>query len=121
MEWYQEEGKYVSVYMCVLLKMHAFDCLHRDTHQLTDYANMYIRAMYAQDLRADRTISLQQCQQEVSSLIKDKIVIGHALKNDLSVLMIKHSKTNIRDTSFYVPYMRPHPRKKGEFSICMYT
>lgn len=56
-----------------------------------------------------------QCQDEVAAILKDKILVGHALKNDLNVLMLKHSKSMIRDTATYQPYMRPHPKKRGKF------
>jgi RNA exonuclease 4 len=47
-----------------------------------------------------------QCQESVAGLIKGKILVGHALKNDLDVLMLSHPRTMIRDTSGYRPYMR---------------
>lgn len=39
-------------------------------------------------------------------MLKDKILVGHALKNDLDVLMLSHPRTMIRDTARYRPYMR---------------
>lgn len=52
---------------------------------------------------------------QVSEMIKGKYLVGHALKNDLSVLMLKHPRRMIRDTATYKPYMRPHGRKGGKF------
>ncbi|CAG9577466.1 unnamed protein product [Danaus chrysippus] len=45
-------------------------------------------------------------QKEVSELIKGKILVGHSLKNDLSVLYLSHPKRNIRDTSRYKPFRK---------------
>lgn len=45
-------------------------------------------------------------QKEVSELIKGKILVGHSLKNDLSVLFLSHPKRNIRDTSRYKPFRK---------------
>lgn len=45
-------------------------------------------------------------QKEVSDLIKGKILVGHSLKNDLSVLFLSHPKRNIRDTSRYKPFRK---------------
>lgn len=39
-------------------------------------------------------------------LLSDKILIGHGINKDLSVLRIKHPKQNIRDTAFYKPLRR---------------
>lgn len=45
-------------------------------------------------------------QKEVAELIKGKILVGHSLKNDLSVLFLSHPKRNIRDTSRYKPFKK---------------
>ncbi|GFO28860.1 RNA exonuclease 4 [Plakobranchus ocellatus] len=43
-------------------------------------------------------------QQEVSEIIKGKILVGHALHNDLKVLFLTHPHKMIRDTSKYKPF-----------------
>ncbi|KAG7306752.1 hypothetical protein JYU34_008183 [Plutella xylostella] len=45
-------------------------------------------------------------QKEVSELIRGKILVGHSLKNDLSVLFLSHPKRSIRDTSKYKPFRK---------------
>lgn len=45
-------------------------------------------------------------QKDVSELIKGRILVGHSLKNDLSVLFLSHAKRNIRDTSRYKPFRK---------------
>ncbi|XP_033097256.1 RNA exonuclease 4-like [Anneissia japonica] len=45
-------------------------------------------------------------QKEVADILKDRIIIGHALSNDLKVLFLGHPKKNIRDTSEYKPFRR---------------
>ncbi|XP_023173054.1 RNA exonuclease 4 [Drosophila hydei] len=42
-------------------------------------------------------------QDEVVKLLHGKILVGHALRNDLAVLSIKHPMAHIRDTSRYKP------------------
>ena len=59
-----------------------------------------------QDLRAGEAVTLLECQKAVTVLLKDKILVGHALKNDLDVLMLSHPKKMIRDTAAFKPYMR---------------
>mmetsp|Transcript_24317 Transcript_24317/g.48774 ORF Transcript_24317/g.48774 Transcript_24317/m.48774 type:complete len:436 (-) Transcript_24317:65-1372(-) len=60
------------------------------------------------DLRQGTAISLIECQTAVANLLKDKVLVGHALKNDLDVLMLSHPRRMIRDTACYRPYMRIH-------------
>jgi RNA exonuclease 4 len=49
-------------------------------------------------------ITFSECQKLVHALIKDKIVVGHALKNDFAVLLLSHPRRMIRDTSSYKPF-----------------
>lgn len=42
-------------------------------------------------------------QEEVVKMLQGKILVGHALRNDLAVLNIKHPAAHIRDTSRYKP------------------
>jgi hypothetical protein len=49
---------------------------------------------------------LLQCMLDVSRLLEGKVLVGHALHNDLDVLMMNHHRTMIRDTATYKPYMR---------------
>jgi len=48
--------------------------------------------------------SYELVQKEVSDILKDRILVGHALHNDLKCLMLGHSKRQIRDTSKYKPF-----------------
>ncbi|XP_047522985.1 RNA exonuclease 4-like [Pieris napi] len=45
-------------------------------------------------------------QKEVSEILKGRIVVGHSLKTDLSVLFLSHPKKCIRDTSKYKPFRK---------------
>ncbi|KAL3914607.1 MAG: hypothetical protein SGARI_000032 [Bacillariaceae sp.] len=51
-------------------------------------------------------MEVQKCRDLVAKLLKDKIVVGHALTNDFKALMLAHSKDKIRDTSKYRPFQR---------------
>ncbi|XP_060009854.1 RNA exonuclease 4 isoform X1 [Lagenorhynchus albirostris] len=55
-------------------------------------------------------------QKEVADLLKGRILVGHALHNDLKALFLGHPKKKIRDTQKYKPFrsqvkglQRPHP------------
>lgn len=43
-------------------------------------------------------------QAEVAALLKDRVLVGHALKNDLEVLGLSHPRRDIRDTSRHAPF-----------------
>jgi len=43
--------------------------------------------------------TFEQVQSDVAAIIKGRILIGHAIRNDLEVLMLGHPKRDIRDTS----------------------
>ncbi|CAJ0875187.1 10255_t:CDS:10 [Entrophospora sp. SA101] len=45
-------------------------------------------------------------QKEVSDIIKDRIIIGHAIHNDLKLLLLDHPSSMIRDTSKYKPFRK---------------
>ncbi|XP_073313949.1 uncharacterized protein [Primulina huaijiensis] len=45
-------------------------------------------------------------QKKVAELIKGRILVGHALRNDLKALLLSHPKKDIRDTSEYAPFLK---------------
>lgn len=47
-----------------------------------------------------------EVQKAVGALLQDKILVGHALKNDLEVLMLGHPKRDIRDTARFPAYRK---------------
>ncbi|KAJ3272965.1 3'-5' exonuclease [Borealophlyctis nickersoniae] len=48
--------------------------------------------------------SFQTTQTRVAEILKDRIVVGHALKNDFAALLLDHPHRLIRDTSQYKPF-----------------
>lgn len=47
----------------------------------------------------DTAITYEEVQQKVSDILQKRILVGHAVKNDLEVLLLSHPKRDIRDTS----------------------
>ncbi|NWX29185.1 REXO4 exonuclease, partial [Notiomystis cincta] len=43
-------------------------------------------------------------QSEVAEILKGRILVGHALRNDLKVLLLDHPQKKIRDTQRYKPF-----------------
>lgn len=48
----------------------------------------------------------EEVQRDVAELLKDRILVGHAVKNDLDALMLDHPKRDIRDTSRFPPFRK---------------
>jgi len=55
-------------------------------------------------LRAEYARPFAEVQKLVTELLRDKILVGHALKKDLEALQLTHPKRDIRDTSRYAPF-----------------
>lgn len=66
--------------------------------QVTDYRTRYsgIRKRDIEDAPDFDTV-----QAEVAAIIKDRIVVGHAIHNDFAVLKLTHPPERTRDTSHY--------------------
>ncbi|KAG8386372.1 hypothetical protein BUALT_Bualt03G0142000 [Buddleja alternifolia] len=56
------------------------------------------------DLRKAKNFNV--VQKKVAEMIKGRILVGHALRNDLKALLLTHSKKDIRDTSEYSPFLK---------------
>lgn len=61
--------------------------------------------------------SLLQVQKDVAALLKGRILVGHAVFNDLKVLMLDHPRTMTRDTAFFPPFCKP-PRRPVRMLVC---
>lgn len=43
----------------------------------------------------------EEVQKKVADLLKDRILVAHAVHNDLKALLLSHPRPQIRDTQFY--------------------
>ena len=77
----------------------------RQNEPVTDYRT-YVSGIKPDDLTNENAIDILTCRQIVLDILKDKCLIGHALKNDLNVLGIQHPWQLIRDTAKYEPFMK---------------
>ena len=79
-----------------------YDKFVRPESFVTDFRTKY-SGVRKKDLREGQAVSFQECMKAVHSLIKGKILVGHALHNDLAVLKLENiHRANIRDTARYV-------------------
>ena len=66
----------------------------------------------ARDLKAADAVDFKRCQRDVADLLDGKLLVGHALHNDLKVLLLPHPARQTRDTARWPPLMRVNGRGK---------
>ncbi|XP_054440759.1 RNA exonuclease 4 isoform X2 [Pteronotus mesoamericanus] len=78
-----------------------YDKYIRPARPVTDYRTAVsgIRPEHLQ-----RGEKFEVVQKEVAEMLKGRILVGHAVHNDLKVLFLDHPKKKIRDTQKYKPF-----------------
>ena len=83
-----------------------YDAYVQVDQPVTDYRT-FVSGITAQLLQPENgAIPFDECRAKVASILHGKILVGHALKNDLAVLRIHHPWQDIRDTAKYEPFMK---------------
>ena len=72
--------------------------------QVTDYRTKWSGVRPANLKAANGARPMADVVKEVAEIIKDRILVGHALDNDLKALMLKHPASLTRDTAYYKPF-----------------
>ncbi|XP_002159342.1 uncharacterized protein LOC100197055 isoform X1 [Hydra vulgaris] len=75
-----------------------YDKFVRTTESVVDYRTEF-SGVRPQNLK--NAPDYETVQKEVADIIKGRVLVGHALQNDLKVLMLSHPRKFIRDTSKY--------------------
>jgi RNA exonuclease 4 len=73
-----------------------YDSFVRPKEFVTDWRT-HVSGVSPKNMATARTF--EEVQEAVSRLMEGRILVGHAIKHDLDVLMLSHSKRDIRDTS----------------------
>ena len=76
--------------------------------RVTDFRT-HVSGIEPKHIRAQNNpnaMEVNECRTKVGEILKDKILVGHALSNDLKALMLLHPKAHIRDTSKFRPFQR---------------
>ena len=83
--------------------------------RVTDFRT-HVSGVRAKDIRFTNhnAMELHACRRKVGEILKNKILVGHSLKNDFAALMLDHPKSQIRDTAKYKPFMRASGRNGGK-------
>jgi RNA exonuclease 4 len=73
-----------------------YDSFVKPEVPITDYRT-HITGITEETLKSARPF--KEVKEDVATLLSGRIVVAHAIKNDLDVLMLSHPKRDIRDTS----------------------
>lgn len=78
-----------------------YDSFVKPKEHITDYRT-HVSGITSHLLQSAR--SLEAVQADVAKLLNGKILVGHAITNDLKALLLGHPKRDIRDTSKHPAY-----------------
>jgi RNA exonuclease 4 len=73
-----------------------YDSFVRPKEFVTDWRT-HVSGVSPKDMATAR--SFEEVQADVAAILKDRIIVGHAIKNDLDAMMLGHPKKDIRDTA----------------------
>lgn len=81
-----------------------YDKYVKPTETVTDYRTAF-SGIRPHNLRQD-AVPFKTVQEEVADILKNRILVGHSLSNDLQVLFLSHHHKKIRDTQKYKPFKK---------------
>jgi RNA exonuclease 4 len=81
-----------------------FDEYVKPEYPVTDYRTFV--SGITPEILDQAQLDLHSCRQQVSEILKGRILVGHALKNDMRALGISHPWQMMRDTAKYEPFMK---------------
>ncbi|NXK43982.1 REXO4 exonuclease, partial [Chauna torquata] len=78
-----------------------YDKYVKPTEEVTDYRTA-VSGIRPENIKTGE--DFKTVQKEVADILNGRILVGHALHNDLKVLFLDHPKKKIRDTQKYKPF-----------------
>ncbi|TRZ12629.1 hypothetical protein HGM15179_014483 [Zosterops borbonicus] len=78
-----------------------YDKYVKPTEKVTDYRTA-VSGIRPQNINTGE--EFKTVQKEVAEILKGRILVGHALQNDLKVLLLDHPQKKMRDTQRYKPF-----------------
>jgi len=102
------EGRQSALARVSLVEWHGntlLDTFVKVPGRVSDFRT-WVSGVKPKHIKSDQAMEVSKCRETVASLLKDKVLVGHALKNDLNALMLTHPKQDIRDTAKYRPFQR---------------
>ncbi|RVE59553.1 hypothetical protein OJAV_G00190030 [Oryzias javanicus] len=80
-----------------------YDKFVKPTERVTDYRTA-VSGIRPEDIKNGEDVRV--VQKEVANILQGRIVVGHAIHNDLKILLLDHPKKHIRDTQKYKPFRK---------------
>jgi len=80
-----------------------YDSYVKPVEQVTDWRT-HVSGIAPKHMTHAR--SLEEVQNEVSRILKDRVLVGHAIRNDLDALLLSHPRRDIRDTARHPAYRK---------------
>ncbi|XP_030063570.1 LOW QUALITY PROTEIN: RNA exonuclease 4 [Microcaecilia unicolor] len=80
-----------------------YDKYVKPREKVTDYRTM-VSGIRPKDIKNGEQFKV--VQKEVMEILKGRILVGHAVHNDLKILFLDHPKKKIRDTQKHKPFKR---------------
>ncbi|KAK5132433.1 hypothetical protein LTR08_009116 [Meristemomyces frigidus] len=89
----------------------------------------HVSGVKASHLVAGYARPFAQVQKDIAGLLEGRVLVGHAVRNDLQVLLLAHGKREVRDTSRYAKFRVESKGKppalrnlmKAEFGLVVQT
>ncbi|KAI7795795.1 RNA exonuclease 4 [Triplophysa rosa] len=78
-----------------------YDKYVKPTERVTDYRTD-VSGIRPKDIKNGEEV--WTVQKEVAEILKGRVLVGHAIHNDLKILLLGHPKKMIRDTQKYKPF-----------------
>ncbi|KAM6984654.1 RNA exonuclease 4 [Aplochiton taeniatus] len=80
-----------------------YDKFVKPTERVTDYRT-FVSGIRPDDIKNGEDV--KRVQREVADILNGRILVGHAIHNDLKILLLDHPKKKVRDTQKYKPFRR---------------
>ncbi|KAK7919688.1 hypothetical protein WMY93_010972 [Mugilogobius chulae] len=80
-----------------------YDKYVKPTEKVTDYRT-HVSGIRPEDIKDGENIDT--VRKEVAEILRGRTVVGHAIHNDLKILLLDHPKKKIRDTQKYEPFKK---------------
>ncbi|GAN03185.1 exonuclease [Mucor ambiguus] len=81
------------------------DCYVKPQEKVTDYRT-HVSGIESHHLESDQALTFKEAQYKTEAIIRNRILVGHAVYNDLQALILSHPALLIRDTSRYKPFRK---------------
>ncbi|XP_040461217.1 RNA exonuclease 4 isoform X2 [Falco naumanni] len=95
-----------------------YDKYVKPTEEVTDYRTA-VSGIRPENINTGE--DFKTVQKEVANILNGRILVGHALRNDLKVLFLDHPQKKIRDTQRYKPFRQRVKIQDAQAAMRLYT